>query len=204
MTKSFSCDECELRTTNKMELKAHINKKHIKLKSLSSDKSERLITYIGTSPQPAKDSSELLMIKDSTLDQTVLEEVSDNVDTTEDEPVDTIEGETNELSTDFSSKEGVEIEDSTFYCSICAKSFEEYDCVVKHSQDEHGVELGYTCNSCGKSFVNQDNLRKHDIADHAQLVKKQEDFHCINCNKVIRTVTGIERHFEIYCEKCKK
>ena len=40
------------------------------------------------------------------------------------------------------------------------------------------------------------------IDDHSHLVKKQGDFHCLNCKRVIRTETGVARHIEIYCEEC--
>ena len=75
---------------------------------------------------------------------------------------------------------------------------------MKHSQFKHGIELGYPCISCGKSFVNQDQLRVHHIDDHKKLIKKHEDFQCLNCIKVIRTASGVKRHNEIYGEKCLK
>ena len=46
MTKNFNCDECDFGTTNKIQLKTHINKKHMKIKSISSNKANRIITYL--------------------------------------------------------------------------------------------------------------------------------------------------------------
>ena len=132
MTKKFNCDECDFGTTNKIQLKTHINKKHMKIKSISSNKANRIITYLDSSPQPLKESSELLMIEDNTLDKEVIEEVTDNADTKEDQVIETNEvritenlvDDKAELFTDVLKAVHVEIEDSTFYCNICARSFE--------------------------------------------------------------------------------
>ena len=89
MTRNFSCDECKFRTSNKIE--THINKSHMKSKSLSNYKANRIFAYVGTSPHQVKDSPELLMIEDTTLDKEVLEEVDDNVEASKVQPILTIE-----------------------------------------------------------------------------------------------------------------
>jgi hypothetical protein len=72
---------------------------------------------------------------------------------------------------------------------------------LQSSQWRYGVTLGVACVYCNDTLADNDQLKKHNDDVHN---KRSTDFKCSLCQKIIRTNIGIERHTELFCEKCRK
>ena len=200
MNKNFICSVCDFATANKMGLKTHITRKHVKEGRLTN----KSITYTDTSKKNQINEPELLMVEDTSIAniEDTVEEIGEEIegkDTVEDQKATVaIEDEHIDERVDSNSCENrpeVLIEDCTFYCRICAKSFELPENLEVHFSNEHG-------NSLGVEEKSQDEVSD----EHKEEVNKKmkKDFQCKKCSKIIRTETGVRRHQEIYCEECQK
>ena len=231
----FICADCDFVTSNKIGLKTHITKKHIKSSTISAN-INNCITYKSISQNHHTSAPDVLMLEDISVTnineeeevtvaeikckesenpskQTVVSDPKIQIELKDDminpkideNAVVALEVEQIETTDDSSSsKESpVLIEDSTFYCSICAKSFELRESLDSHFNDKHGNYLDSKKEPYDHASTNENNLIKHSPNVHVKKLFRKTD-KCQKCDKIIRTTSGRERHLEIYCEKCEK
>ena len=244
MSKNFICANCDFATTNKIGLKTHITRKHMKSSTISTNIRNSCITYTNISPKHQTRDHDVLMIEDisitniddgeevtvneieckeikhpslQTSDSDINKQIedlpSDKMDPTKDK--DTGKVETNVATevkhietideTSSGRNSSVLIEDSTFYCSICAKSFELRESLDKHLADDHGNTLDVR-QPYDKFPLTENNHEKLNPIEHMEKLNgnNKQDSKCQKCDKVIRTKSGRNRHLETFCEQCEK
>ena len=211
MSKNFICSVCDFVTTNKIGLKTHITRKHVK----EGRHTNKSITYTNSSKINQINDPELLMIEDTSITniEDIEEEIGGKIEAknsvedqkaTETQVDEHINDRVVSISSD--TRPDVLIEDCTFYCSICAKSFELRENLEVHFNNKHGNSLVGKEKSQDRVSLSQNIFVQNKPEENKEEAntKMMKDFQCKKCSKIIRTETGVKRHLEIYCEECQK
>lgn len=100
--------------------------------------------------------------------------------------------------------------DERFTCATCNKSFPSKDHLRKHVI-VHSDERKYKCTVCSATYKHSKSLRRHNLESHIgkKPIKKQEQFHCTICEKVLSSKFSLKKHLEIHadtkvfkCDEC--
>ena len=166
MNKNFISSVCDFTTANKMGLKTHIKRKRVKECGLTN----KSITYTDTSKKNQINEPELLMIEGTSITsiEDIVEEIGEEIEVKdkveEQKKTVTIEEEHIDDRVDTNSSENrpeALIEDCTFYCSICAKSFELREHLEIHFNNMHGNSLDVKEKSEDRVSLGQNNSAKN-------------------------------------------
>lgn len=151
-------------------------------------------------------------VKEEYIGMEILNEYEVETDTFEDE----IDEET-ELALDY------QIEDASFKCSQCPKSYAQINNLSRHMQSVHR-QVRYSCDMCDKSFTQSTTLKKHKNLKHNfDRVEKSDtesipsakqstkQFYCKLCPKSYTLPNNLTRHMNTdhrnlryscsYCDK---
>ena len=84
------------------------------------------------------------------------------------------------------------LENSTFVCSKCSRSFKFHNSLVKHVMADH-ENMEFRCDVCNKVYNYKANLKRHIDVSHG---KSKVKFQCCLCSKSFLYRSTLKKHIK--------
>ncbi|XP_072934562.1 uncharacterized protein [Epargyreus clarus] len=85
-----------------------------------------------------------------------------------------------------------ESHDTSYYCSVCNKSFQKNMQLQNHMRN-HRAERRFVCTYCNKAFSQSNNLRAH-----LRIHTNERPYKCSDCGKAFTQVTNLNNHVRLH------